>query len=118
MLLADNQPFALDFGFQTSREDVSGSAQSYVVSCLRDKKAGLIEPSLETLDAKGETVRRVKDTLAICGDNVPPSIIFAVSLLACGCVSASRLFVLFSIRLTGRRLLIQNGMQLRAIWRL
>lgn len=46
-----------------------------------------MEPSFETLNSKGETVRIVKDTLAVCGDDVPQSIVFAVSLLAFGCVS-------------------------------
>lgn len=81
------QPFALDFGFNVPHDEVSNYAQLYVASLIRDQTSGLLEPSFETLNSKGETVRIVKDTLGVCGNDVPQSTVFAVSLLAFGCVS-------------------------------
>lgn len=81
------QPFALDFGYNAPQDEVSNYAQLYVASLIRDQTSGLVEPSFETLNAKGETVRVVKDTLAFCGNNVPQSTVFAMSILAFGSVS-------------------------------
>ncbi|KAF2036582.1 hypothetical protein EK21DRAFT_83537 [Setomelanomma holmii] len=47
--------------------------------------AGRLHPSCATLNAKVDTVRSVKDTLALCDGRVPPQAIFAVTLLAYGC---------------------------------
>ena len=81
------QPFALDFGYNAPQDEVSNYAQLYVASLIRDQTSGLMEPSFETLNAKGETVRVVKDTLAFCGNNVPQSTVFAMTILAFGSVS-------------------------------
>ncbi|KAF2690328.1 hypothetical protein K458DRAFT_102141 [Lentithecium fluviatile CBS 122367] len=56
------------------------------VSCVaQDRKRGLLQPSFETLHAKGEAIRMVQDTIAACGSQVPQSIILAMTLLAYGC---------------------------------
>lgn len=81
------QPVALDFGADESHDEVSGLARQYVNCILADRHMRSSEPSYDTLRLKGETVRVVKDTLAICEGEISPSVIFAVSLLACGCVS-------------------------------
>ncbi|KAF2116401.1 hypothetical protein BDV96DRAFT_658682 [Lophiotrema nucula] len=83
--LGSSQPFALDFNYNAPRDEVSKSAQSYVSSLLHDKRTGMLQPSFRTLDSKGETVRIVKDTLGICGNDVPESTIFAVNMLSFGC---------------------------------
>jgi hypothetical protein len=80
------QPFALDFGYNAPQDEVSNYAQLYVTSLIRDQTSGLMEPSFETLNAKGETVRILKDTLGFCGNAVPQSTVFAMSILAFGCV--------------------------------
>ncbi|KAF1952571.1 hypothetical protein CC80DRAFT_552383 [Byssothecium circinans] len=82
---AQGQRFALDFNFITQADEVSYYSQAYANSVVQDKMAGLLQPSFQTLNAKGETMRVVQDTIAICGNSVPPSIICAVCLLALGC---------------------------------
>ncbi|KAF2264644.1 hypothetical protein CC78DRAFT_601328 [Lojkania enalia] len=83
--IGSNQPFALDFTCNIPQDEISKSAQSYVSSLFNDKRAGLLEPSFQTLNSKGETVAIVKDTLGVFGNDVSESMIFAVSLLAFGC---------------------------------
>ncbi|KAF2204522.1 hypothetical protein GQ43DRAFT_437840 [Delitschia confertaspora ATCC 74209] len=78
--------FGLDFGWSPWPPcEVSASAHSYVASAIRDKITGAIEPSWETLSSKGEAVRLVMDILATRGNDVPTSVVHAVSLLAVGC---------------------------------
>ncbi|KAF2642854.1 hypothetical protein P280DRAFT_478917 [Massarina eburnea CBS 473.64] len=79
------QRFALDFNFISQADEVTYYAQAYADSVVQDKKAGLLQPSFQTLNAKGETMRTVQDTIAACGNNVPPSIICSICLLALGC---------------------------------
>ena len=81
------QPFALDFDFSAQQDEAARQAQVYIACLRRDKEAGLLEPRFETLNAKGETVRMVMNVLGILGNDVPQSVIFAVCLLAFGCVS-------------------------------
>jgi hypothetical protein len=59
----------------------------YIASSIRDKIDGHFEPSLETLNKKGDAVRIVMEVLRIHGNHVPPSVVMAVSFLAVGCVS-------------------------------
>jgi hypothetical protein len=81
-------------------DEVSTFAQLYVSRVAQDRKAGLLQPSFETLHAKGEAIRIIQDVISVCGSQVPASIIFAMTLLAYGCVSAS-LFV-WSVLIIGR----------------
>ena len=81
------QPILLELSATTTRDDVCRIARQYVECVFADKRIRLPEPTYGTLTLKGEIVRSVKDTLAICGGEIYPSIIFAVSLLIYGCVS-------------------------------
>ncbi|PSN61015.1 hypothetical protein BS50DRAFT_625675 [Corynespora cassiicola Philippines] len=78
------KPFALDFGYDSPQDEISLIAQAYVTSLIRDKKSGFSSSSFDTFDAKGETARIVSSALSTGGNEVPESIIFAVSLLAFG----------------------------------
>ena len=85
---ADKQRFALDFGWSPSPPDeVSTAAELFIASTVRDKMDGHLEPSLETLNKRGETVRIVMEALSTQGNHVSQSVVMAVSLLAVGCVS-------------------------------
>ena len=57
-------------------------------SILRDKMSGLTEPSVETLQYTGETVRKVMETLQLGEETVPQSIVLAVGGLASGSVGS------------------------------
>lgn len=101
------QPFTFGFSSTPPQDEVSAFAQQYIAVLAQDKRAGLLEPSFETLKAKGETMRIVQNTLTVCGNSIPQSIIFAVSLLAYGCVGW---FQDLRVRmLTITRLLMDNG---------
>ena len=80
--------FALDFGYSVPQDEISEFANLYTTSLLRDKKV-FSEPSLETLNFRGQTVTMVKDIVGICGSQVPESVILAVSVLAFGSVCTS-----------------------------
>jgi hypothetical protein len=82
------QPFALDFGFAPS-DEASAYAQMYVDCVNQDRRSGFGQPSFDTLNAKGEAIRMVQDTITTCGNEVPQSIVLAMALLALGCVSDS-----------------------------
>lgn len=58
----------------------------HIGSILRDKMSGLTEPSVETLQYTGETVRKVMETLQLGEKTVPQSIVLAVCGLASGSV--------------------------------
>ncbi|KAF2449517.1 hypothetical protein P171DRAFT_480596 [Karstenula rhodostoma CBS 690.94] len=79
---AESNPF---LGYVPQQDVVSCLAQSYVTCVMRDKKDGFLQPSLDTLNAKGETMRVVQETLEMCGSDVPDTILFAIHSLAYGC---------------------------------
>jgi hypothetical protein len=79
------QQYALDFNFAPS-DEASAYAQMYVDCVNQDRRSGFGQPSFDTLNAKGEAIRMVQDTIAICENEVPQSIILAMALLAQGCV--------------------------------
>ncbi|KAF2734246.1 hypothetical protein EJ04DRAFT_552793 [Polyplosphaeria fusca] len=83
--LHGHQQFALDFSFTLPQDEVALMAQTYLTSLLEDKRNGMLQPSFQTLNSKGETVRLVKDILGICGNDVPESVVFSVKLLSFGC---------------------------------
>lgn len=58
----------------------------HIGSILRDKMSGLTEPSVETLQYTGETVRKVMETLQSGKETVPQSVVLAVGGLASGSV--------------------------------
>lgn len=70
-------------------DDNADRAREFLRCVITDRLTGASDPSFATLKAKGDTVGFVKDTLAMCGHDVPPRVIFAVSLLAYGCVRLS-----------------------------
>ena len=74
-------------GYTPQSDVVSCLANLYASCVTRDKQAGALQPSFNTLNAKGETMRVVQETLEICGNNVPDTILFAINILAYGCVS-------------------------------
>ena len=69
---------------------MSTAAELYIASSIRDRMNGHLEPSLETLNQKGEAVRIVMEILSMQGNHVSQSVVMAVSLLAVGCVSKPR----------------------------
>lgn len=84
----DKPGFALDVSWSPNPlDEISVSAELYIASSIRDKTEGRFEPSLETLNYKGDAVRIVMETLRTHGNHVPQSVVMAVSLLAVGCVS-------------------------------
>jgi len=108
LVIGQGQHFALDFNFAPS-DEVSTYAQVYVNHVAQDRKSGLLQPSLETLNAKGEAIRRVQDTIAVCGNRVPQTIILAMALLAHGCVSCPELA--FPPSLIVQRVQTKRGMR-------
>ena len=77
----------MEFDYTPSQDIVSCLAQSYAFCVARDKQIGSLQPSLETLHAKGESMHAVQEMLSVCGDDVPETVLFAISTLAYGCVS-------------------------------
>ena len=79
--------------------------------------SGLTEPSVETLQYTGETVRKVMETLQSGEETVPQSIVLAVSGLASGSVSLTRIPNYFKSHLSdfadGSRSLTRNGAKQR-----
>lgn len=76
-----------DFRWEASpSDDVYTSSLHHIASVLRDRMTGRDESSVETLHYTGKTVRKVMETLQVCGRNVPQSVLFAVSGLASGSV--------------------------------
>jgi hypothetical protein len=108
LVAGHGQHFALDFNFAPS-DEVSTYAQMYIDCVAQDRKSGLLQPSVETLNAKGEAIRRVQDTIAVCGNRVPQTIILAMALLAHGCVSCPVLNSRPSLMI--RRVQIKRGMR-------
>jgi hypothetical protein len=78
----------LDFSYNAPQDEVSHAAQNYINSLIRDRGV-FFEPSFDTINAQVEVVRMVKESLGVCGNDAPQSIIFAVALLAFGCVSST-----------------------------
>ncbi|KAJ4295590.1 hypothetical protein N0V90_007603 [Kalmusia sp. IMI 367209] len=76
---------AREFDYTPQPDVVSCLAQLYASCVSRDKHAGFLQPSFDTLNAKGETMRAVQETLAICGNDVPETVLFAIGVLAHGC---------------------------------
>ncbi|KAL5418342.1 hypothetical protein PMIN03_001064 [Paraphaeosphaeria minitans] len=72
-------------GYVPQQDVVSCLAQLYFTCVVRDKKNGFPQPSFDTLNAKGETMRIVQETLEMCGSDVPDTILFAINILAYGC---------------------------------
>lgn len=81
------QRSVLGFDYFPQPDVVSCLARLYVSCVAKDRQAGFPQPSFDTLNAKGETMRAVQETLTMCGNDVPETVLFAIGILAYGCVS-------------------------------
>ncbi|KAK7179949.1 hypothetical protein PSPO01_13948 [Paraphaeosphaeria sporulosa] len=72
-------------GYVPQQDVVSCLAELYFTCVIRDKKDGYPQPSFDTLNAKGETMRVVQENLEMCGSDVPDTVLFAINILAYGC---------------------------------
>jgi hypothetical protein len=80
--------WALDFVWEPIPPDeASNYSVMHIASVLRDRMAQQPVASMETLQAHGEAMRNVVETLQACGKNVAQSTVFAVSNLATASVS-------------------------------
>lgn len=82
----DGRPWFYPICEASASDHTSLCSLLHIGSILRDKMSGLTEPSVETLQYTGETVRKVMETLQLGEKTVPQSIVLAVCGLASGSV--------------------------------
>ena len=84
----DGRPWFYPICDASASDHTSLCSLLHLGSILRDKMSGLTEPSVETLQYTGETVRKVMETLQLGEETVPQSIVLAVGGLASGSVGS------------------------------
>ena len=80
---------ALGFNYSPQPDVVSCLAELYATCVAKDKQAGFLQPSFDTLNAKGQMMRAIQEMFQIYGDDVPETVLFAINVLAHACVCAS-----------------------------